>query len=91
VQPSNAITVLGGILSSAPSTLPHVRKACTALLSQQLLRQQGVHGLCAAVLGEEDSTSDDAPIERFEHIARVLITVPANMEPTVGHPNRSMF
>ncbi|KAF8231899.1 hypothetical protein L208DRAFT_1361765 [Tricholoma matsutake] len=81
LQPSKAIIVLGAILSSAPNVLPHVRKACATLLSQQLLRPQGVRGLCAAVFSEERPTNDDAPIEKIEHIARVLTTVPASMKP----------
>jgi hypothetical protein len=85
LQPSKAITVLGAILSSAPNTLSHVKKACATLLSQQLLRPQGVRGLFAAVFGEEGSTIDDAPIEKLEHVARVLSKVPARMKPHVGH------
>jgi hypothetical protein len=87
LQPSKAINVLGAILSSAPNTLSHVRKACATLLSQQLLRPQGVRGLCAAVFGEEGPTTDDAPIEKLQHVARILTTAPAGMKPHVGRIN----
>jgi hypothetical protein len=89
LQPLKAITVLGAILSSAPSSPSHVRKACATLLSQQLLRPQGVRGLCAAVFGEKGPTTDDAPIEKLEHVARVLTTVPASTKPHVGRINNT--
>ncbi|RDB22555.1 RNA polymerase II assembly factor RTP1 [Hypsizygus marmoreus] len=81
LSPSQAITALGGVLSSVPAPCLHVRKSCTSLLGQQLLRPQGVRGLCTAVFGEDEASIDDAPIEKLQHIARILITVPASMKP----------
>lgn len=60
---------------------PHVHKACASLLSKQLLRPDGVRGLCAAVFGEE---ADEVQLEKIEHVARVLTTAPAGMAAEVG-------
>ncbi|EGN93069.1 hypothetical protein SERLA73DRAFT_163744 [Serpula lacrymans var. lacrymans S7.3] len=80
LPPSQTITALGAILSSSPSPIPHIRKACSSLLSRQLLRPQGVRGLCAAVFGEQEG-AEDAPLEKFDHVTRVLTAVPAGMKP----------
>ncbi|KAF5387644.1 hypothetical protein D9615_000386 [Tricholomella constricta] len=79
LSPLQTITALGGILTSSPPPLPHVRKLCASLLGQQLLRPQGVLGLCAAVFGEDGT--DDSSVEKLQHITRVFTTVPANMKP----------
>ncbi|GLB33781.1 hypothetical protein LshimejAT787_0106650 [Lyophyllum shimeji] len=78
LSPSHTITALGGILSSVPPPVAHVRKLCVSLLGQQLLRPQGVRGLCAAVFGQEQ---DETLVEKLQHVARVLMTVPANVKP----------
>ncbi|KAH9951727.1 hypothetical protein B0H21DRAFT_842799 [Amylocystis lapponica] len=78
---SQTIAALGSILSDAPSSLPYVRKSCGFLLSKQLLRQEGVAGLLAVVFGEEDVSGDDAPLEKLEHVGRLLSALPANMKP----------
>ncbi|KAJ7744466.1 hypothetical protein DFH07DRAFT_963690 [Mycena maculata] len=75
LPPSQTITALGAVLSMKPCP-PHVHKACASLLSKQLLQPDGVRGLCAAVFGEE---ADDVPLEKIEHVARVLTTAPAGM------------
>ncbi|QRV87573.1 Required for nuclear transport of RNA pol II C-terminus 1 [Ceratobasidium sp. AG-Ba] len=64
-------------LRSTPvSVPPHVQKASSALLSQQVLRPDGISGLCAAVFGEGDEV---APLVKLERIARVLSAVPSQM------------
>ncbi|KAJ7180037.1 hypothetical protein C8R43DRAFT_384856 [Mycena crocata] len=73
--PSQTITALGSVLTVKPCP-PHVRKPCAFLLSKQLLRPEGVRGLCAAVFGED---ADEVPLEKIEHVARVLTTAPASM------------
>ena len=64
---------------SARSSVPHIRRACGYLLSRQLMRPDGVKGLCAAVFGEIEG--EDVKLEQLEHVARVISAVPANMTP----------
>ncbi|KZT72491.1 hypothetical protein DAEQUDRAFT_722639 [Daedalea quercina L-15889] len=73
------IAAFGSILSDNALALPYVRKSCGFLLSRQLLRPEGVAGLLAAIFGEEDVSGEDAPLEKLEHVARLLGTVPASM------------
>ncbi len=82
---AQAITSLGSILSSKPPPPVYVRKQCSILLSRQLLRPYGVNGLFAAVFGEEEGSEfdKDAPLERLEHVARVLQTTSIGMTPEV--------
>ncbi|KAJ7638786.1 hypothetical protein FB45DRAFT_739354 [Roridomyces roridus] len=75
LSPSQTITALGAVLSIKPAPT-YVRKACGSLLSKQLLRPDGVRGLCEAVFGEE---TDDVQLEKIEHVARVLTTAPVAM------------
>ncbi|KAJ6599093.1 hypothetical protein DFH09DRAFT_24467 [Mycena vulgaris] len=79
LPPSQTITALGSVLSVRPCP-PHVHKSCASLLSKQLLRPEGVRGLCAAVFGED---ADEVQLEKIEHVARVLTTAPAGMSPEV--------
>ncbi|KAF9462618.1 hypothetical protein BDZ94DRAFT_1366131 [Collybia nuda] len=89
LPPPQIISAIGSILSSSPIPLAHTRKICSTLLSQQLLRPQGIRGLCAAIFGEGEFSTDETPIEKLEHVVRVLTTVPstlsflAPMEPAV--------
>ncbi|KAG1779728.1 hypothetical protein EV702DRAFT_83579 [Suillus placidus] len=72
---------LATVLSTANSpTPPHVRKLCSSLLTQHLLRPGGVGALCAAVFGELDA-EDEPELDKLEHVARVLGTVPRGMQP----------
>ena len=82
---SQTIAALGSILSDVPSNLTYVRKSCGFLLSKQLLRPDGVTGLLSVVFGEEDVSNDDAPLEKLEHVAQLLGTLPANMRPEVSY------
>ncbi|PCH41522.1 hypothetical protein WOLCODRAFT_163168 [Wolfiporia cocos MD-104 SS10] len=77
---SQTIAAFGGVLADSALPLPYVRKSCGFLLSRQLLRPEGVRGLLAAMFGEEDMSGDDAPLEKLEHIGRLLNTVPASMK-----------
>ncbi|KAJ7498954.1 hypothetical protein FB451DRAFT_1334528 [Mycena latifolia] len=79
LPPSQTITALGTVLSVQPCP-PHVHKSCASLLSKQLLRPEGIRGLCAAVFGED---ADEVQLEKIEHVARVLTTAPAGMPPEV--------
>ncbi|KAJ7781261.1 hypothetical protein B0H16DRAFT_1497669 [Mycena metata] len=70
LPPSQTITALGAVLSVKPCP-PHVHKACASLLSKQLLRPDGVRGLCAAVFGED---ADEVQLEKIEHVARAYFS-----------------
>ncbi|EUC57692.1 nucleolar protein [Rhizoctonia solani AG-3 Rhs1AP] len=84
---SQAIVSLGAVsqpMRPSPETgsgplpaPPYVQKAASVSLSQQVLRPDGVSGLCAAVFGEGDEV---APLVKLERIARVLGAVPAQMD-----------
>ncbi|KAI0291027.1 hypothetical protein B0F90DRAFT_1781194 [Multifurca ochricompacta] len=77
LPPSQTIASLGAIMSSSPLPPQHVHKSCASLLSQQLMRPDGVRGLLAAVFGE--SESDEAPLERLLHVSQVLSAIPATV------------
>ena len=53
------------------------------LLGKQITRSHGVNGLFAAVFGEGVS-EDETSLEKLEHIARVLLTVPQGTQPLVS-------
>ncbi|KAF8709365.1 Required for nuclear transport of RNA pol II C-terminus 1, partial [Rhizoctonia solani] len=72
-QPIRASPESGPLSLPAP---PYLQKATSGLLSQQVLRPDGVSGLCAAVFGEADEV---APLVKLERIARVLGAVPSHM------------
>lgn len=77
---------MGAILSSTTTRrtrFVYVPKACANLLSNQLKRPDGVRGLCTAVFGEGTEEAELAPLEKLEHIAKVLRTVPATAKPEV--------
>ncbi|TFY76301.1 hypothetical protein EWM64_g7711, partial [Hericium alpestre] len=78
---SQTIASLGAILSNPSAIAPHVQRTCGSLLSRQLLRPDGVHGLFAAIFGEGEQVQDDAPLEKLEHVARILTAVPATIKP----------
>ena len=83
LSPAQTISALGAIISA--STLVHVRKAGSSLLTNQLLRPHGVQGLIDVMFGEEDSSDDGVRLEKQEHIAKILMTIPANMKATVSN------
>ena len=47
------------------------------------MRPDGVRGLCAAVFREDEISEDKAPLEKLEHVARVLSAVPVSVKPEV--------
>ncbi|KAF7790090.1 hypothetical protein EIP86_001040 [Pleurotus ostreatoroseus] len=83
---SQGITALSALLADA-SALPYVRKACSYLLSRQLLRREGVRGMLAALFSEEDATGDDAPLEKLENVAKLLKSLPVGMMDTNYYAN----
>ncbi|KIK48842.1 hypothetical protein CY34DRAFT_797626 [Suillus luteus UH-Slu-Lm8-n1] len=75
------MSCLATVLSTPNSPTPsHVRKLCSSLLTQHLLRPAGVGALCAAVFGELNA-EDEPELDKLEHVARVLGTVPRGMQP----------
>lgn len=67
---------------------PHIKKSCSSLLSRQLLRPEGVRGLCAAVFGEGEGVDEDASLEKLDHVARVLGTPPAAVKHEARSPSQ---
>ncbi|KAF5369873.1 hypothetical protein D9758_001077 [Tetrapyrgos nigripes] len=78
LPPSEVIMALGNVMSSINS-IAYVRRTCGYLLSRQLLRPEGVRGLCAAVFGDAENM-DEIQLEKLQHIARVLSTPPSGMK-----------
>ncbi|KAH9853650.1 hypothetical protein C2E23DRAFT_113637 [Lenzites betulinus] len=77
---SHVISAVGRALTHASSSLPYVRKTCTFLLSRQLLRPDGVRGLCESIFGEEDASGEDVALDKLEHVSRLLSAIPAGMK-----------
>ncbi|KAI0353496.1 hypothetical protein OH77DRAFT_1591208 [Trametes cingulata] len=77
---AHVISAVGAALSSPPSSLPYVRRTCTFLLSRQLLRPEGIRGLCESVFGEEDVSGEEVALDKLEHVSRLLNAVPAGMK-----------
>ncbi|KAI9001411.1 hypothetical protein BD414DRAFT_519479 [Trametes punicea] len=78
---AHVISATGIALSRAPSSLPYVRKTCAFILSRQLLRPEGIRGLCESVFGEEDTSGEDVALDKLEHVSRLLGTAPAGLKP----------
>ena len=87
LSPAQTISALGAIISA--TSLAHVRKTGSFLLTKQLLRPHGVQGLLDVMFGEDDSLDDGVRFEKREHIARMLMTVPANMKVIVSNVSLS--
>jgi hypothetical protein len=81
LSPSQAIAALGAILSRQPSPPRHATRCCASLLSQQLLRPEGIRGLCDVIFGELEE--DQAPLDKLEQVSKLLSTIPSSMEPEV--------
>ncbi|VDC05160.1 unnamed protein product [Peniophora sp. CBMAI 1063] len=79
LPPSQTIASLGGVLSGTPAPASHVQKACKTMMSRQLLRPDGVRGLCAVVFGEDDVAGENTSLEKLEHFARVINASPSAM------------
>lgn len=65
------------------SNLAYARKACSFLLSRQLLRRYGLRGTLEALFGDIDELGDQAPLERFEQVSQLLNAIPVGMTPVV--------
>jgi len=83
LSPAQTISALGTIIA-APCPA-HVRKTGSFFLTKQLLRPHGVQGLLDVMFGEENPLDDGVRLEKQEHIARILMTIPANMKATVSN------
>jgi hypothetical protein len=71
---------------------PYVNKACSFLLSRQLLRPGGIHGLCAALFGEGDDTlENNVSLDKLEHFATVVQTVPPSVQSQVRPENDACY
>jgi hypothetical protein len=53
-------------------------------LSRQLLRPEGLLGLCAAVFGEGEDSQENNPLDKLEQVAKLVSAVPTGMKPKVG-------
>jgi hypothetical protein len=82
------IPALGAVMDGKPEIPIHARKACASLLSRQVLRPDGLHGLYSAIFGSEDGRQDEAPLEKLEEVYRVLAAVPSHLTPEVSVSSR---
>ncbi|KIY73777.1 hypothetical protein CYLTODRAFT_406490 [Cylindrobasidium torrendii FP15055 ss-10] len=81
IPPSDAILALGGVISAFPSPA-YIPRISSGLLTRQLLRPRGIRGLCITIFGEDEDSADTATdLNKMEHIAKVLTTVPKDMDP----------
>ncbi|PPQ63880.1 hypothetical protein CVT24_009506 [Panaeolus cyanescens] len=91
MTPAQAILALGTIVASGPAA--YVRKTCVFLLNKQMLRPDGVRGLCEAVFpggmqdGEGGSSSvggggvgDEVRLEKLKQVAVTLTNVPPGVD-----------
>lgn len=76
---SQVMADLGAVLSGEPPPA-HVRRICSTLLSKSLLRERGINALFAVVFGEGGAL-EEPPLEKYEHVGRVLKTIPTGMTP----------
>ncbi|THH29131.1 hypothetical protein EUX98_g5057 [Antrodiella citrinella] len=75
-----SVTALIDVLPEV-SRLPYARKACTFLLSRQLLRRGGVQGTLASLFSDTEELGEQVPLERLEHISLLLQAIPTGMTP----------
>lgn len=74
------IVDLAAVLSRTP--LPtHVRRLCSSLLSKSLLRNKGINALFSAIFRQD--SPDEPSLEMYEHVGRILMTIPAGKKPEV--------
>ncbi|SJL02270.1 uncharacterized protein ARMOST_05596 [Armillaria ostoyae] len=81
LHPSQSITALGGAISSLSPGPVFALRTCSMLLSKQVMRTQGVNGLCAAVFGDSEEAGEEVHLDKLEHVAKVLTAVPKGMDP----------
>ncbi|KAG7449381.1 uncharacterized protein BT62DRAFT_964531, partial [Guyanagaster necrorhizus] len=80
LHPSQSITALGGVISSLSPGPVFAQRTCSMLLSKQVMRTQGVNGLCAAVFGDSEDSGEEVHLDKLEHVAKVLTAIPKGME-----------
>jgi hypothetical protein len=64
-----------------------VTKTASFLLGRQLLRPDGVRGLCAALFGElskDNELDETTSLDKMERLARILSVVPNQIKPEVS-------
>ena len=70
----------------------YAHKACSFLLSRQLLRPDGINGLCAALFGEGiDALQSDFSLDKLEHFATVVQTIPRSVQSQVRAENDAFY
>lgn len=68
--------------------MPYARKSCAFILGRQLMRPEGIRGLCESVFAEEEVSEEDASLEKLENVSHVLTTVPSGVKTEVCHKRR---
>ena len=70
----------------------YVHKTCSFLLGRQLLRPGGIRGLCAALFGEGvEVLESDVSLDKLEHFATVVQTIPSSVQPQVSPENENFY
>ena len=73
---AQVVSALGYALSMTTHSLTYARKAYTFILSRQLLRPDGIRGLCESVFVQEDVSEENAPlVGRSAGCARCAVRV----------------
>ena len=80
---AQVVSALGYALSKTTHPLTYTRKAYTFILSRQLLRPDGIRGLCESVFVQEDISEENAPLEKLDYVAKLLGTAPSGMKAEV--------
>lgn len=71
---------LGNILLG--TRIRHVQKACQFLMSQELMRPDGLKGFFGSILGQPDD--NQTYLNKFEYIVRHLNALPSTMKAEVS-------
>ncbi|EJD01651.1 uncharacterized protein FOMMEDRAFT_126746, partial [Fomitiporia mediterranea MF3/22] len=82
--PAQSMTALGSIMRKHTKPL-YISRICKILLTEQLLRPDGVAGLFSSVFGE-DVSSSEAPLEELQSTSDVLNALPRNFPPEQYYP-----
>ena len=72
------------MVAAKPPIPSYAHKACSFLLSSQLLRPDGITGLCAALFGEGiDASDSDVSLDKLENFATAVQTIPHSVQSQV--------
>ncbi|EJD01659.1 uncharacterized protein FOMMEDRAFT_30296 [Fomitiporia mediterranea MF3/22] len=82
--PAQSMTALGSIMRKHTKPL-YISRICKILLTEQLLRPDGVAGLFSSVFGE-DVSSSEAPLEKLQSTSDVLNALSRNFPPEQYYP-----